>query len=104
VDLPIFSARRVTQVHCLAYRASLAPKSTNLVATTRRFRGRSADGGERYERRGRLVAPFDYLNCGSWASPPGMQFTGGSGGNRLDPRVTGIRIVDANANQGALNP
>lgn len=30
-----------------------------------------------------------------------MQFTGGSGGNGLDPRVTGVRIMDANNNQGA---
>ena len=32
---------------------------------------------------------------------PGMQFVGGSGGNGLDPRVTGIRVMDANWNQGA---
>ena len=32
---------------------------------------------------------------------PGMQFTGGSGGNGFDPRVTGVRFMDANANQGA---
>jgi hypothetical protein len=32
---------------------------------------------------------------------PGMQFTGGSGGNGLDPRVTGVRFMDANAIQGA---
>jgi hypothetical protein len=30
-----------------------------------------------------------------------MQFTGGAGGNGLDPRVTGVRFMDANANQGA---
>src|SRR5439155_8257940 len=38
VDLPVLPARRVTQVHCLAYRAWAPTKSTNLVATTRRFR------------------------------------------------------------------
>ena len=32
---------------------------------------------------------------------PGMQFTGGSGGHGLDPRVTGVRFMDSNANQGA---
>jgi len=32
---------------------------------------------------------------------PGMQFTEGSGGNGLDPRVSGVRFMDANANQGA---
>lgn len=32
---------------------------------------------------------------------PGMQFTGGSGGHGLDPRVSGVRFMDANANQGA---
>ncbi len=32
---------------------------------------------------------------------PGMQFTGGSGGYGPDPRVTGVRFVDTNANQGA---
>jgi hypothetical protein len=32
---------------------------------------------------------------------PGMQFTGGSGGYGLDPRVTGVRIMEGNATQGA---
>jgi RHS repeat-associated protein len=32
---------------------------------------------------------------------PGMQFTGGSGGNGLDSRVTGVRFMDANQTQGA---
>ncbi len=77
VDLPVLPARRVTEVHCLAYRASPVPKSINLVATTRRFRGRAADAGERYERRDWVAAPFKYLNCGScdlgyW--PPGSAF------------------------------
>src|SRR2546425_563376 len=67
-DLPVLPARRVTQVHCLAYRAWRPTKSMNLVATTCRFRHRGADGGERCERRDRVAAPFDYLNCGSWAS------------------------------------
>jgi RHS repeat-associated protein len=30
----------------------------------------------------------------------GFEFTGGSGGKGMDPRVDGVRIMDANANQG----
>src|SRR5207247_8156521 len=77
-------ARRVTEVHCLAYRASPGPKSTNLVATTRRFRGTAADGGERYERRDWVAAPFKYPNCGSW-----VRLAGGSA--LLDCRQPGRR-------------
>jgi hypothetical protein len=33
---------------------------------------------------------------------PGMQFTGGTGGGPgMDSRVTGVRVMDANSNQGA---
>lgn len=32
---------------------------------------------------------------------PGFQFTGGAGGHGLDSRVTGVRFMDANSNQGA---
>jgi RHS repeat-associated protein len=31
---------------------------------------------------------------------PGFQFTGGSGGKGLDSKVSGVRIMDANKNQG----
>lgn len=31
---------------------------------------------------------------------PGVQYTGGAGGNGLDSRVTGVRIMEGNANQG----
>jgi hypothetical protein len=31
----------------------------------------------------------------------GFQFTGGAGGNGLNSQVTGVRFMDANANQGA---
>lgn len=31
---------------------------------------------------------------------PGFQYLEGSGGPGLDPRVTGVRVMDANANQG----
>ena len=31
----------------------------------------------------------------------GFQYTGGSGGNGLNDKVTGVRIMDANSNQGA---
>ena len=31
---------------------------------------------------------------------PGAQYTGGSGGNGLSPRVTGVRIMQGNNNQG----
>ena len=40
----------------------------NLVGTTRGCRHRAADGAARYERRDHTAAPFDYLNCGSWAN------------------------------------
>lgn len=29
---------------------------------------------------------------------PGVQYTGGSGGPGMDPRVTGVRIMEGNAN------
>ena len=31
---------------------------------------------------------------------PGMQYTGGSGGKGLDSKVTGVRVMEGNANQG----
>lgn len=31
---------------------------------------------------------------------PGMQFVGGAGGKGMDSRVTGVRVMDANKNQG----
>jgi len=67
VDLAVLPARRVTQVYCPAYRAWRPTKSTNLVATTRRFQDCAADGGERYERRGGAGRAVRLLNCGSWA-------------------------------------
>src|SRR3989442_459117 len=90
VDLPVLPARRVTQVHCLAYRAWRPTKSMNLVATTCRFRHRGADGGERCERRDRVAAPFDYLNCGSWASTL-YESSIGRSASRQCPEATGLR-------------
>ncbi len=51
----------------------------NLVGTTRRFRRRAADSATRYERRDRTAAPFDYFNCGSWASAHSRSGSGGGG-------------------------
>ena len=68
VDLPTLPARRVTEVYCPAYRPWRPTKSINSVATTRQFRSSGVDGNERYERRDRAIAPFNYRNCGSWAS------------------------------------
>ena len=70
VDLPVFPARRVTQVHYPVYRARRPTKSTYLVATTRRFRPSAADGRQSYNRRGMHRRAGYLLNCGSWASRP----------------------------------
>jgi hypothetical protein len=70
VDLPVFPPRRVPKVHHSAYPSRQQPKSTNLVGPTASVPGIAADGGVRYERRDRAAAPFDYFNCGSWASAP----------------------------------
>src|SRR5206468_412652 len=67
VDLPVFPARRVTQVHYPVYRARRPTKSTYLVATTRRFRPSAADGRQSYNRRGMHRRAGYLLNCGSWA-------------------------------------
>src|SRR5206468_12244886 len=66
VDLPVFPARRVTQVHYPVYRARRPTKSTYLVATTRRFRPSAADGRQSYDRRGMHRRAGYLLNCGSW--------------------------------------